>query len=65
MEKTKNELIEEMVEMLDNMAEKGVGHISIDVNDIEGEKDIKTFKSNDSAEGCFSCRIPNLSVGEE
>lgn len=58
-------MIEEMVNMLDDMFCSGIEHINIDVKDKEGEKEIKTWKSNDAAEGCFSCRITNLDVGEE
>lgn len=63
--KTKEEMINEMVNMLDEMVMNGTGHISLNVNDENGNREIKTWKSNDAAEGCFSCRIPNLNDGSE
>lgn len=61
----KKKLIEDTVDMLDKMTESGVGHINIDIKDSQGEKEIKIFKSNDSAERCFSCRIPNLNYEDD
>lgn len=65
MEKTKEQLIDEMVNMIDDMVSNGTGHITLDVNDEKGDKEVKTWKSNDAADGCFSCRIPNLNDGSE
>ena len=63
--KTKEEMIDEMVNMLDEMVTNGTGHITLDGKDESGEREIKTWQSNDAAEGCFACRIPTLNDGSE
>lgn len=52
--------IEEIVRMLDNKFEKGVGHVNLDVADINGEKIDDTKKDTGNSCKQSACEIPTF-----
>lgn len=63
-----NKQIEDIIAMLDNCVQDGVGHINLQVNSDSGEAlQVETYKSNDCSRGNQACAIPTLqkSIDEE
>lgn len=68
MDMDKNKQIEDIIAMLDNCVQDGVGHINLQVNsDSPEDLTVETYKSNDCSLGNQACAVPTMqkSIDEE
>lgn len=64
MEKSEEELIQDMVAQLDNGFSKGVGHVNVDVNEnADAKKDVQTMGCTDCSRTPLACSVPTLHQG--
>lgn len=62
----KNQMVEDIVELLDNSVAHDVGHLTIDVQNADSDeldKTVETREDMNCAKGNLACRIPNLDAG--
>lgn len=59
-------LVDDLVALLDNSVNKGVGHINVETDTNQHEvKKVETLGCIDCAKGDLACKIPNLHEGVE
>lgn len=58
------EMIADIVKMLDNGVQNGVGHINIDIDqDAAGTKEVETLGCTDCSRTPLACSVPTLHQG--
>ncbi len=55
--------VDDIVAMLDNMVEKGTGHINVSVDPEKEGKSVETMGCIDCAKGDLACSVPTLMEG--
>lgn len=55
--------IEDIVSMLDDMVEKGHGHINVSYDPDQTGKEVETMGCLDCAKGNLACAVPTLHEG--
>jgi len=61
-----NQMIDDLVKMLDNDIEKGVGHVNVDVDGkLNKSKSVQTMGCTDCSRTPLACSVPTLHQGLE
>ncbi|MBD5545360.1 MAG: hypothetical protein HDR01_14265 [Lachnospiraceae bacterium] len=58
-----DEMIDDLIKMLDSGVTRGVGHLNVDVDENNKNKDVQTMGCTDCSRTPLACSVPTLHQG--